>query len=179
MESAWRDALWPQFGAVIDMLDNAIAACPDSLWHGRLWPVPPDLGLSEDFSAFWYLAYHTLFWLDCYLSGSEEGFAPPVPFTLAEFDPAGVLPERTYTKEELRDYLTYVRQKGRAALVGLTEEQARRPCDFPWTKGQPVSYLELQLYNMRHAQEHTSQLCLFLGQNAIPDVPGWVARAKG
>jgi len=40
----------------------------------------------------WYLAFHTLFWLDLYLSGPAEGFAPPAPFTRVELDPAGILP---------------------------------------------------------------------------------------
>lgn len=177
METVWQTALWPQFGAAIDTLDSAMAACPDSLWHGRLWPVLPDLGLSDDFSAFWYVAYHTLFWLDYDLSGSVEGFAPPAPFTLDELDPAGVLPERPYTKEELRAYLAYVRRKGHDALVGLTEEQARRTRNR-LAKGKSISYLELQLYSMRHVQEHTAQLNLFLGQSNASDVPGWVARAR-
>jgi hypothetical protein len=84
-----------------------------------------------------------------YLSGILEGFAPPAPFTLAELDPAGPLPERPYTRDELLAYLVYARQKGHTTLVRLTEEQARQPIDFPWAKGKAVSYLELQLYNMR------------------------------
>src|SRR5690242_15065334 len=36
-------------------------------------------------------------------------------------------------------------------------------------KGQAVSFLELQLYNMRHVQEHAAQLNLFLGQHGVPD----------
>ena len=42
-----------------------------------------------------------------------------------------------------------------------------------------LSFLELQLYNMRHVQEHAAQLSLFLGQHAIPDAAlDWVPRAK-
>ena len=63
-------------------------------------------------------------------------------------------------------------------LVGLTDEQARRPLDSPWTKGKDVTYLELQLYNLRHVQEHAAQLQLFFGQHAIPAGPSWVSRAK-
>jgi hypothetical protein len=39
------------------------------------------------------------------------------------------------------------------------------------------SFLELQLYAMRHVQEHEGQLSLFLGQH---DVTGfdWVASAR-
>ena len=46
MESLWSSALWQQFGAAIDTLENALLACPDSLWNERLWSgssVPPGL----------------------------------------------------------------------------------------------------------------------------------------
>ncbi|HEX9070003.1 MAG TPA: DinB family protein [Ktedonobacterales bacterium] len=179
MEISWKTVLWPQFGAAIDMLDNALSACPEAQWQELLWPIPADQPLAPEFAAFWYVGYHALFWLDFYLSGSEEGFAPPAPITLAEFDPAGALPERPYTKEELRAYLAYTRQKGQTTLGALTDELARQSFAFPWTRGQPVSYLELQLYNLRHVQEHAAQLSLFLGQHAIPAGPSWVPRAKG
>ena len=43
-----------------------------------------------------------------------------------------------------------------------------------------VSFWELQLYSMRHVQEHAAQLSLFLGQHAIPDEAlDWVPWAKG
>jgi len=72
-----------------------------------------------------------------------------------------------------------MRQKCHTTLVALTDEQARRSVQYPWSQGQPVSFLELQLYNLRHVQEHTAQLSLFLGQHAIPDADlDWVPRAK-
>jgi hypothetical protein len=33
LESPWSAALWQQFGAAIEMLDNALRACPASLWR--------------------------------------------------------------------------------------------------------------------------------------------------
>ena len=171
METLWNKALWRQFGAAIDTLDNALVACPDTLWTERLW---------GNFASFWYIAFHTIFWLDLYLSGSEEEeFAPPAPFTLTELDPAGVLPERTYTKEELRTYLAAIRQKCHDTLTGLTDEQARRAVKYPWSEDHVVSFLELQMYNMRHVQEHAAQLSLFLGQHGVPDEAlDWVPWAK-
>jgi uncharacterized damage-inducible protein DinB len=170
METLWKNALWQQFGASIDMLENAMIACPASLWEKSLW---------GERAQFWYVAYHTLFWLDLYLSGlPEEEFAPPAPFTRSELDPEG-MPPRTYTKEELRAYLAATRRKCHNTLLALTDEQARRPISYPWSGGQSISYLELQLYNMRHVHEHAAQLSLFLGQHGIPDEAlDWVARAK-
>jgi hypothetical protein len=42
-----------------------------------------------------------------------------------------------------------------------------------------MSYLELELYTMRHVQEHAAQLSLFLGRHGIRDEAlDWVPRAK-
>jgi len=179
METSWHTALWRQFGAAIDMLENALVACPAPLWTQRLWSAPSDHSLPPEFAEFWYITYHTLFWLDLYLSGSrEEEFAPPAPFIWTELDPA-VSPERPYTKEELHAYLAATRQKCHSQLFALTDERARQAVEYPWAEEQAVSFLELQLYNMRHVQEHAAQLSLFLGQHAIPDAAlDWVPRAK-
>src|SRR5258708_13830207 len=138
--SAWtgtvRAVIWQQFGAAIAMLENALVACPDELWSDR--SQQPEI---------WYVAYHTLFWLDLYLSGSVEGFAPPAPFTLDELDPAGLIPERPYSKEELHGYLENSRQKCRTTVEPLNDDKAAQLCRFSWLED---SFLELLLYNMRH-----------------------------
>ncbi len=89
MDDFYKSILWAQFGASIEMLEIAIRACPDALWTG---------------SRFWYISYHTLFFLDLILSDSAETFAPPAPFTLSELDPSGVFPDHPYTKGELLLY---------------------------------------------------------------------------
>ena len=94
METTLRTALWRQFGAAIDMLENALLACPSTLWNGLLWSDPE----APAYPTFWSLIHHTLFWLDLYLTGSLEGFAPPTPFTQDELGPARVLPEQPYPK---------------------------------------------------------------------------------
>jgi hypothetical protein len=185
----WAAIIWRQFGAAIDMLENAVRACPDELWSARLWSDPSQPRLRRDASQprlrrdasrrpesseFWYVVYHTLFWLDLYLSGSVQGFAPPAAFTLDELDPAGLLPERRYTKAELESYLDHDRQKCRATIETLTDERARQRCRFSWGE---VSYAELLLDNMRHVQEHAAQLNLFLGQQ-VGLAARWVAQTK-
>jgi hypothetical protein len=183
MNQLWRTSLWQQFGATIDMLDNALVACPDALWRERLWHNSPDHPLPADFppefAEFWYIAYHTLFWLDLYLSGvREEDFSPPAPFIWTELGPSVSL-ARPYTKEDLRAYLASLRRRCHDTLVALTDERARQIVEYPWTQGQTVSFLELQMYNMRHVHEHTAQLSLFLGQHGIPDEAlDWVCRAR-
>ena len=92
---------------------------------------------------------------------------------MAELDPAGADQERPYTKGRAA-FLLWQSQKGQL-LGGLTQERARQPLDPPWAKGKDFTYLELQLYNLRHVQEHAAQLQLFSGQHAIPAGPSWVA----
>jgi hypothetical protein len=162
MDATWKHAVQGQFGAAIDMLENAIRACPEDRWGDRV-------GWHE----FWYLASHTLFWLDYYLAESEARFAPPAPFGLEELDPAGVLPPRVYAKSELLAYLEHGRRRCRARIESLTDEQAGRPCGF---ERRDMSVLELLLYNLRHVQHHAAQLQLLLRQAGhVP--PRWVGRA--
>ncbi len=163
--------LWRQFGAAIDMFGNALRDCPDELWKKSLWEDP---SMSAGFSEFWYVSYHTLFWLDLYLSGAVDGFAPPTPFTLDELNPAGVLPPRVYTREELLDYLEYCRQKCQETISALTNEGASRLCQFSWGE---LAFAELLLDNLRHVQEHGAQLRMFLGQQA-GKAAIWVAKVK-
>ena len=119
-----------QYNVAIDRLRDALEECPDALWERQLWPDEPDQWVAQGFSKFWYLGYHTLFWLDLYLTGAEEGFMPPAPFDLVEMEAGEVLP-RTYTREELLDYLETCRQRCRDTNGGLTREEANRWCRFP------------------------------------------------
>src|SRR6266699_373457 len=173
MDPLWSNALWQQFGASIDMFENALLACPSTLWNGRLWS---DLEEPEH-PAFWSITYHTLFWLVLYLTGSREGFAPLTPFVNV-LDPASVPPEQPYTRDELHAYLVHLRKKCQTTIAGLSDEKAHQPVAFPWLGEKPMSFLELLLYTMRHVQEHAAQLNLFLGQNAMDGASDWVSRAK-
>jgi hypothetical protein len=167
MDSFWRTIIWQQFGAAIDMLDNALCACPEQLWRDSLWDDPSD---APEYTEFWFIVYHALFWTDLYLSGSRrEDFSPPAPFI------RGSLPEKPYTKDELQAYLEHCRQKCRATFEALTDEKVNQRCEFPW--GEEVSFAELQLYSMRHVQEHAAQLSLHLGHK-VGSAPDWVARAE-
>lgn len=166
MDTPWKDLIWRQLGAAIDMMENAVLACPDDLWSDR-----------SQQPEFWYLVYHTLFFLDLYSSGTLEGFAPPAPFNLDELDPAGVLPERPYTKDEMLAYLQHGRRKAQSTLGALTAEEAGRRCRFDWMEPD-VTFAELFLVSLRHVQHHTAQLNLILRQQT-DSAPRWVAKAKG
>jgi hypothetical protein len=158
---AWKEDLWRQFGAAIDMLENAIVACPDEIWSDR----------SRN-PEFWYVAYHTLFFLDLYNSDSLDGFSPPEPFTLDELDPAGVMPPEPFDKALLLLYLAHGREKCRSAILSLTEDRAFARSGF---ERLDLTVLGLLLDNLRHVQHHAAQLNLVLRQS-IDSAPRWVSK---
>ena len=164
MDTSLKTMIWQQYGAAIDMLDDAISFCPEHLWTAVLWKDPDD----EQYGQFWFVAYHTLFWLDLYLTGVYEGFAPPPPFI------RGALPEQPYTKDQIRTYLDQCRRKCQSTIEGLTDEKAAQLCTFEWVE---ASFLEMQLYTMRHIQEHAAQLNLILGQHDVSGLD-WVTQAR-
>jgi hypothetical protein len=163
MQTTWKGIIWQQLGAAMDMFENAITTCPPSIWGDR-----------NRQPEFWYLAYHTLFFLDYYLSESDQGFAPPAPFTLSELDPAGVMPERVYSQAELLVYLSHGREKARRRMVALTEAGAQRDSGFA---RRDMSVEELLIYNMRHVQHHAAQLYLILRQTT-DSAPDWVSKSR-
>ena len=164
MDAILKKSIWQQFGAAIDTLDDALTLCPDHLWESVLWDDSEDARYGQ----FWFVAYHALFWTDLFFTGSQQGFAPPAPFI------RGALPEKPYTKSDVQAYLKDCRRKSQALIEGLTDEQAYRVCTFEWMT---PTFLELQLYSMRHIQEHAAQLNLLLGQKGVTG-QDWIPKAR-
>ena len=158
--SSFNESIWKQFGATIDMFENAIVMCPEEFW-GK--------------PQFWYKAFHASFWLDYYLTTNPDGFTPSSPFTTSEFDKSGKLPERKYTKDEVLTYVRASKKKLHAVMKNMNEEVALGRWINP---DRDFSFFEMLLYNMRHLQHHTAQLNLLLRQG-ITDAPGWIAQTEG
>ncbi len=159
MDQTFKNSLWSQFGASIDMLRNAIQLCPDELWNSNL--------------SFSGNAYHTLFFLDYYLTLDPVGFGPRSPFTHSEFvdDPPAV----PFSKTDILNYLEFNRNKCHDLIMSLTVELS----ESRWineSKKMNFSVFEILLYNMRHVQHHAAQLNLKLRQE-INDAPRWVKAA--
>jgi DinB superfamily len=174
MVGSVNDALWQQHGGAIAMLDNALAACPDELWTEPLWEVSPASEWPTDASALWSVAAHTVRWLERNLAAaSEDEFSSlecAEALTSKDGAPIG--------KSAIRACLATVREHCHDTLMTLRDEELYRPVTYDWISPAPISYLELQIYGLRHLQEHTTQLSLFLGQNGIPDEAlDWVPRA--
>jgi hypothetical protein len=160
MNQSIKETLWRQFGASIDMLENAIQFCPAEQWDTK--------------NKFWYISYHCLFWLDYYLTLEPDQFSPPSPFTLSEFNPDGEMPDRVYSKEELLSYLEHGRNKCYHLIKSITEDIAASRWKNEY---KDYSVLEILLYNMRHVQHHSAQLNLLLRQE-IDKAPKWVSIAR-
>jgi uncharacterized damage-inducible protein DinB len=154
-----KTAILRQFGASIDMLENAILACPDDLWDTE--------------RSFSHLAYHTLFFLDYYLSLEPVGFSQPTHFKHSEFEDEPA--QEIFAKAEILEYLQSCRTKMQDLFSDLTENLAQSR----WineSKTMDYSIIEIALYNLRHVQHHAGQLNLMLRQNGI-EAPDWVFRA--
>ena len=171
MLNALKESLWKQFGASIDMLQNAISLWPDDLWNTD--------------KKFFYNAYHVLVFLDYYLSIPPAAFSSPLPFTITEPENQptdaldDVIPDEIYTKTELLAYLRSSREKCRNLIASLNEEKLNERWIEEPENPESMNYavLELLLYNMRHVQHHAAQLNLLLRQR-INNAPRWVARAE-
>ena len=151
-----NNALWSQFGAAIDMLEESIQTCPRGVW--------------EEKPVFSFQAYHTLFFLDYYLSTAPVGFTQPTNFSYSEFDDAPDV--EIYSQEDLLDYLSACRQKAQTLILGLDESLSTKR----WineSKTMDYSLVEILLYNLRHVQHHVGQLNLLLRQQ-INDAPDWI-----
>lgn len=158
-----------QYVAALAMLQQAIEKCPESLWNQI-----------EDTAKFWHIAYHALFYTHLYLNTTAADFKPwanhrkdyefmgPIPWD------ANRLPkiEEPYQKAEVLEYLACCRQQVETHVPTL---DLSAPSGFDWL---PMSKFELQLYTIRHLQQHTGELMERLGAKAGISVD-WISMAEG
>jgi len=149
------------------MLRQAIIKCPDSLWDDP-----------SDKNKFWLLAYHALFYTHLYLHPSEAEyvawakhrenyqFMGRLPWPPHDQVPIG----EPYSKEDILEYfeLCWTTVDEMINKVNLASETS----GFDW---QPMGKLELQIYNLRHLQQHTGELMERLGSRVGIDI-NWVGR---
>ena len=166
-----KKSLWKQFGASIDTLEKAITLCPENLFAEN--------------KRFFYMTFHTLIFLDYYLTIPPQNFSSPLPYTITnpgdmpENAIDDLIPDRFYSKRELLDYLLSSRDKGHKLIAGLTEEKIQNERFIEEFESDAMNYsiLEILLYNMRHVQHHAAQLNLLL-RKEINNAPKWVFEAK-
>jgi hypothetical protein len=143
-----KKMLLGQFEAALCMLQQCVQHCAEAHWEGKI---------AND--TFRQVTYHTLFFVDLYLSSGEHAFE------LRELHERGG-DERTSTtasvglsKAETLAYLAVCREKAVQTLAAETQQSLEGGSGFarlPFSRG------ELHLYNLRHVQHHTGQLSAYL-----------------
>jgi hypothetical protein len=163
----FKQILTGQFEASLAMLNACIAACPEEHWEGKIANGP-----------FRWVAYHTLFFADFYLSPSENAFE------LGDLhqcggDERGEEASPGLCKADTLAYVPFCHQKMLDTIAAETAESLAGPSGFSYRK---FSRGELHIYNIRHIQHHTGQMSAYLrrvdpdhiGQRSLPWVgTGW------
>jgi hypothetical protein len=154
----FSEAVRSQYHAALEMLEQAVIACPEQMWNS-----------TEDKNRFWHVAYHSVFFTHLYMAEARERF---VPWAKHRQEVVGLSSDvatiEPYGKDDVLEYVAFCRrvvdEKAPALDLGATS-------GFHWL---PFDKLELQLYNIRHLQQHTGELMERLGARAGIDVK-WVA----
>jgi len=177
MENKFKECLWINFAASIDMLSKAVAMMPDELWQRE--------------KKFFYLSYHTTIFLDYYLTKPVKNFTPVLPYTVVNSSSLpneavdDVIPNRFYTQQEILDYLRSIREKCRKIIIlSATDQLMERWIDpseinlhgLCPSSVTDYSVLDILFYNFRHVQHHVGQLNLLLRQ-MIDNAPEWISHA--
>lgn len=159
MHIHFRQTLWKNFAAGIDMLKEIIRLCPEEIWARG--------------DRFFYMTYHTAIFLDYYLSAPVRAFNPPLSYTLADPDQLpenavdDVIPNETYHREQMQQWLTSLRARARVRTLDSTDAELMdrwiQDDEMPLHLGCPslvkdYSLLEILFYNLRHVQHHVAQL---------------------
>jgi hypothetical protein len=154
-----------QYLASLEMLKQTLSQCPESIWNS------PD-----DKTKFWRIAYHALFYTHLYLQDTLQVFRP-WSLHREEYQFLGPLPRpphaapkigEPYDKETVLDYLAFCQRQVTERVPHLDFEAES---GFEWL---PFNKLELQIYNIRHLQQHTGELMERLGTRANIELD-WVA----
>jgi hypothetical protein len=136
-----------QYDAALCMLRQCLEACPPEHWEGKVAS-----------GKFRWVAYHTLFFTDYYLSPSEQEFALRDVHQRGG-DERGSEACPGLDQHDALAYLATCRAKMQQVLAGETRESLEGPSGFVYRR---FSRGELHLYNIRHIQHHTGQLSAYL-----------------
>jgi hypothetical protein len=174
-----RKHLVGEFDAAIDILEAALRDCPDELWEASMWHVPrtdpwvwPVEGTEpipertdesiQEFSAFWVIAYHCLWFLDFYVS-TEPGFESPDyvrggPEEMAwPADGAAPFATQVFSRDVLLKYADHGRRRVRERIQTVPDDEFEKRCHG----GHPhagTTLLQLLKVNLAHVREHGTQL---------------------
>ena len=155
MTMDFHKAIAAQYNAALAMLKSAVAHCPDALWDDH-----------RRGNAFWRTAYHALLYTHLYLEETLESHRPWEKHNDAyRFDGPAADADVVCPKSEVLAYVDFCRRQV-AEKVPVLDLSA--PSGFHWL---PFSKFELQLYSLRHLQQHVGELMERLGPESGVD---WV-----
>jgi hypothetical protein len=129
-----KQILQSQYLAALAMLKQAIRKCPPQAWDNP-----------REKDKFWFVAYHTLYYAHRYLKAQDKGFArwerrqhsqQAIPFSKDE-----VLERLALVEQDVARQIPLMDLDGKSGYTGFLANK-----------------LELQLYNIRHIQQHTGEL---------------------
>jgi hypothetical protein len=122
----------------------------------------------------------TLFFTHLYLQDSEQAFTPWIRHR-KEYQFLGRLPwpphappqiGEPYDKDSILEYLAFCQRQVTEQVPRLNLEAAS---GFEWL---PFNKLELQIYSIRHIQQHAGELMERLGTRADAEI-AWVGMKHG
>lgn len=155
-------AISEQYGAALKMLENTIVECDEELWQDS----KTDTIISQ-------VIYHTLYFVDFYLSKNEverDSFDGKYGDDVDTFHE----PNRLFTKEQLTTYLHEVKDKVEKRFKELTIQELNGP---PLFEKQGSSKLSNLLNDLRHVMLHVGALHVRL--NAVGKRPlQWISRVQ-
>jgi catechol 2,3-dioxygenase-like lactoylglutathione lyase family enzyme len=155
--SGAQEMLRGQYQAELHMLKDAVVRCPAGLWDDP-----------RDENRFWQIAYHALFFLHLYLHDSLAVFRAweghrkdyeqmgPFPWDRSQKPVIG----EPYSKSQVLAFWQVCSDFVDASLPGMA---LSGPSGFDWL---PFDKLGLQVYNLRHFQQHVGELMERLGSRA-------------
>jgi DinB superfamily len=153
----YHAAIRSQYLATLGMLHQAVEKCPAALWDHTADP-----------AKFWHTAYHALFYTHLYLQPGEAAFIP-WPKHRADYNYMGPIPwegnrqpeiNEPYTPGEILEYVAFCREQVNQHVPALDLAAAS---GFGWL---PMNKFELQIYTVRHLQQHAGELMERLGSRA-------------
>jgi hypothetical protein len=147
MSNYLNQILTTQYEAALAMLKQCVAACPPGQFEAKIAA-----------GTFRWVAYHTLFFTDLYLTRDEAAFTPRELHARGG-DELGDQMTPGLSQPETLEYVAICRQKAIETLAAETAEILEGASGFSWRK---FSRGELHVYNIRHIQHHTGQLSAFL-----------------
>jgi hypothetical protein len=142
-----------QFEAALAMLKQCVERCPDEHWDSKV----AEMTVRQ-------IAYHTLFFVDFYLTASEDAFQLRELHRVGGDESQPVI-SPGLDRETTLEYLAMCHEKLLVTMASENEQTLRGPCGFSWCK---FTRAEMHLYNLRHVQHHAGQLSSHL-RRLVPE----------